>query len=60
METTKEYRVILTRTIQQVKIVKAESADKAVMVADEADWYEEEDVIESSMDAYLNNFNPTK
>lgn len=60
METTKEYRVILTRTIVQVKIVKAESAAQAVEVADEADWYEEEDVVASSMNAYLNNFNQTK
>lgn len=60
METTKEYRVILTCKTQQVKVIKANSAKEAIDIASEDDWREKEEIIESSVDAYLNDFNPTK
>lgn len=60
METTKEYRVILICTTRQVKVIKANSSEEAIEIACEDDWREKEEIIDSSLNAYLNNFNPTK
>lgn len=56
----KEYRVILTTKTQQVKIVTASSREQAVDLATTEDWKEKEDVIETYVEAYLNDFKPTK
>lgn len=56
----KEYRVILTTKSQQVKIVTASSREEAVDLATADDWKEKEDVIETYVEAYLNDFKPNK
>lgn len=57
-DAVKEYKVILTTKSQQVKIVTASSREQAVDLATAEDWKEKEDVIETRVEAYLNDFKP--
>lgn len=58
VDSFKEYKVILTTTTQQVKIVTASSSEEAVNLAVSEDWKEKEDVIDEQINAYRNDFKP--